>query len=280
MKTAILVDSSAEFTQADLTKFPHLFLINIPIIVNHETIINDYTSFSDNQFYKMLTQDNVTTSQISVGTMEEKWKELLKSYDHVLFMGISKRLSSQHNSMLHLASKPEFKGRVTVYDTNSLTIPLKLMTQYATELLTAGGSLTTINQKLQKLSSQCFCLFFIDDARFLVKGGRISRVLGEFCQRLRITPILQFKNGAISKYGQTRTLKKAIFNVLKVMHKTSLNKEITVGCGGLSEERLELINSIIKEFDWKKIDYEELAYPITVHLGPNVFGFLVLQKGD
>ncbi|RLA68292.1 MAG: hypothetical protein DRQ78_01225 [Epsilonproteobacteria bacterium] len=67
------------------------------------------------------TQAKITTSQVSPADLTDTFREGLKRAKHVLYIPISQGLSSTMSTAIAIARQDEFKGKVTVYQSNFIT---------------------------------------------------------------------------------------------------------------------------------------------------------------
>ncbi|RLA68290.1 MAG: hypothetical protein DRQ78_01215 [Epsilonproteobacteria bacterium] len=63
----------------------------------------------------------VKTSQVNPLEIENGFKRGLESAEHVFYVPISTGLSSTYSTASAIAAKPEFKGKVTIYDSHYIT---------------------------------------------------------------------------------------------------------------------------------------------------------------
>ncbi|WP_146637340.1 DegV family protein [Spiroplasma clarkii] len=123
MKTAIIIDSSAGIK--DTENYKDLFLVPLMITTENGEQISDDENLSHEEFYKMNKQELLKTSQSIPGVMMGMWDKLLKDYDQVVCLLLSKGLSGQFNTFQMLAQEEEYLGKVFCVDTNGVSIVLK-----------------------------------------------------------------------------------------------------------------------------------------------------------
>ena len=273
-KIAILVDSASGLTDQELQQLNDVEMVEQPIIVNAEDELTDYSAMDESEFYQIIGANKISTSQVPRGQLAAKWQELLERYDQVLFLGISHYLSKQYLTALKLAETEPFKGRVVVYETSLVTVMLREMIYVAHRIAQANGQMDDILQAIEPLKTRHVSIFLIGNPDFLANSGRISRPLAHFCRSFKIIPMLQFKDGQIKRYGQTRSLKRAIKKALEEIIQQCGSEKLTIVTGLLDANRRAFLEKALTQYDFKTIEYCAMAKIIGVYLGPNMLGFL------
>ena len=120
-KIAILTDSNSGITQ-DEAKKNGVYVLPMPFFIDGEQYFEDI-SLSQEEFYKKLKDDaDISTSQPSVGEMQEKWDELLKEYDEIVFIPMSSGLSGTCQTAMMLAD--DYDGKVQVVDNQRISVTM------------------------------------------------------------------------------------------------------------------------------------------------------------
>ena len=114
-KVAILTDSSSGITQAQ-SKEMGVTVIPMPFFIDGEQYFEDI-NLTQEEFYKKLQEDaDISTSQPSVGELQEYFDKLLKDYDEIVFIPMSSGLSGTCQTATMLADEYDRKeiGRAHV----------------------------------------------------------------------------------------------------------------------------------------------------------------------
>ena len=93
MKIAVVTDSNSGITQKEADNYENLRVIPMPFTINEEEYFEDI-NLSQEEFYKKLLDENasISTSQPSIGAITELWDELLKSFDEIIHIPMSRGL--------------------------------------------------------------------------------------------------------------------------------------------------------------------------------------------
>ena len=108
MKIAIVTDSNSGITQKQAQELG-VFVLAMPFQIDGETYYEDIT-LTQEEFYEKLKNDaDISTSQPSVGELQDEWDKLLKEYDEIIFLvdgGIemagSYNAVFEHLSLIHI----------------------------------------------------------------------------------------------------------------------------------------------------------------------------------
>ena len=101
-KVAILTDSNSGITQAQ-SKEMGVTVIPMPFFIDGEQYFEDI-NLTQEEFYKKLQEDaDISTSQPSVGELQEYFDKLLKDYDEIVFIPMSSGLSGTCQTATMLA---------------------------------------------------------------------------------------------------------------------------------------------------------------------------------
>ena len=88
-KIAIVTDSNSGITQA-MGKELGVYVIPMPFYINEELFFEDI-SLSQEEFYQKLGEDaEISTSQPSPGDVMDLWEKLLKEYDEIVHIPMSR----------------------------------------------------------------------------------------------------------------------------------------------------------------------------------------------
>ncbi|AOG60223.1 hypothetical protein SHELI_v1c02680 [Spiroplasma helicoides] len=273
-KVAIIIDSASGVK--DLSKYKDTYLVPLLIVKENGSSIDDDENFGAEQFEPLFEEQILKTSQCITGVMLEKWDNLLKEYDHIICLLISKGLSGQYSTFKVISQSDEYgyKGRVHVVDTNGVSMILERQVMLAQKLLGMGKTVEETCQIIEDKYANIKGYIIPRKLDQLVRGGRISKAAAKMAKMLKITPILSY-TGEIDKEGKTRTFKKAVATALdKVLTHLPKNYVLDVT---YSKCDSELLNDVIKLIEERNIKIGlavPMPYTIVCHTGYETFGFL------
>jgi DegV family protein with EDD domain len=269
-KVAIVTDSTADIPY-DICKKYDINVVPLTVIFGEESYKADGIDLSIKEFYEKLrvSKHLPKTIQPSPGDFIVKYKELLKNYDAIVSIHISKKMSGTADSAL--IAKKEFPDKnIEIYDSQLVHMPLGFLAIEAAKMSKLGFSTSQIIEKLNILQPNMQSLFVPKTLEYLQKGGRIGRAKSLIASLLEIKPILTLKYGEVSPYKNTRRWNQAKIEIIKSMHELLPNAEkmvISVGDLDLKEEGEEMAKKIQEEFNPHELIRVDFGPIVGAHLG-------------
>jgi DegV family protein with EDD domain len=173
----------------------------------------DFVDINADDFYKTLvaTPDiPASTAQTSTGQILEMYEEMVAAgYDEIIAISISQKLSGTYQNAV-LAAKMLEKGKVTVYDSQTLSYVEAKMALEAYQLSKKGKTVDQIVKRLDEIKANNHIWVTVDTLKYLVKGGRVSNIAGLLGSMLKLKPLLEVtKDGKVETIEKIRTTNKA-----------------------------------------------------------------------
>ncbi|MCZ2491407.1 DegV family protein [Dellaglioa carnosa] len=210
MKIAVLTDSSA-YLADEIVEQLDIKVVNNPVLFGNH-VYHENADLTATQFYQLLKTEDVlpTTSQVSMGEMEEKFEALAaEGYTDVICIHLSSGISGLVGNLEAFA--PSVTSiKVHVFDSKIDCAGMGNMVQLAATMAGKDKNVTEIMAKLTELRETTHVLFVVDDLNHLMRTGRLSNRSGFVGNILKIKPILTFdKEGKIIAIGKERKMKNA-----------------------------------------------------------------------
>ena len=198
--TAIVYDSTADLPVPERDSWRM-----VPLTVHFgDEEVRDYVDLTVEEFYARLqsSPDHPRTSQPSPGAFAAVYAELFDTYDHVVSIHISSKLSGTCGSAQ--AAAREFPGRVTVIDSLNVSMPLALAVLRVQEALDDGVPPAELPAVVERARRSCDCLFSVPTLEYLQRGGRIGRAQALVGSLLGVRPLLAIEEGEVVPAGKVR----------------------------------------------------------------------------
>lgn len=282
-KIGIVTDSSTGLSLEEIKEYSDLIVVPLVIIGENNKVYEDnHHDISNKKIYQVMIKNDkfLKTSQTNREKLREFWNEALKKYDEILFLPIAQAASGQYDSAVVLQKEPEFKNKVTVYETGAASVPLKAMALIALKLSKENHSVKEIIKALDEFRLTYECFLTPDNLSFLVRGGRIPSSLAHVANFLRLKAIIACKE-KIKNQKIKRTMSSAIREMLDLIvekTKNAFEQTLYVINGWCDKKLLDKAIAAAKELGFTKIKIEPLCNILQTHTGDNTIGFSVVPN--
>lgn len=284
-KVAILTDTNSGFNVKQAKK-AGIFLLPMPFYVDG-VLKYEGVDFSQKDFYKALEKDSsVSTSMPVVGDVIDRWNELLKKHDELVYIPMSSGLSSSCETAKLLAE--DFDGRVEVVDNHRIAPTMKLSVYEAKAMADEGKSAKSIREYLEEHGVKDSSIYImVDTLKYLRKGGRLTPAVAAIGTLLRIKPVLQIQGDKLDTYAKARTFKQGKDIILDAIKRdieerfagTDLSDiVISLAYTENDKEAKEFKKELLKLYPNRQIIIDPLALSIACHIGPGALGCTVSKS--
>ena len=200
-KVAILTDSNSGITQAQ-SKELGVKVIPMPFFIDGEQYFEDI-NLTQEEFYEKLQQDaDISTSQPSIGEMQDAFDELLKEYDELVYIPMSSGLSGTCQTATMVAD--DYDGKVQVVNNQRISVTMRQSVLDAKELAKRGKSAAEIKEILEKHKMESSIYITLDTLKYLKKGGRITPAAAAIGTMLKLNPVLQIQGEKLDAFAKAR----------------------------------------------------------------------------
>lgn len=272
-KIAIVTDSTADLPE-NLYKEYNISVVPLSVIFGENAYLDNGKEITKREFYQKLKTSKKlpTTAQPTPADFKAVYENLLKFYDYIISIHISKKMSGTADSA-EIAKKELEQDRIEIIDSELTTIALGMLVLQAAKSAAQGKSKEEILNEIYNIKSKMHTLFVPITLEYLQKGGRIGRAKGLIASLLEIKPILTLHLGEVSQYKNTRRwnqAKKEIISSMQSMVKDSSRLVVTVADADLKEDGDEMVEKINETFKPKILMRSEIGCIVGTHLGPAI----------
>lgn len=273
-KVAILTDSNSGITQAQ-SKEMGVTVIPMPFFIDGEQYFEDI-NLTQEEFYKKLQKDaDISTSQPSVGELQEYFDKLLKDYDEIVFIPMSSGLSGTCQTATMLAD--EYDRKVHVVNNQRISVTQRQSVIDALNLAKKGYSALEIKEILEREKMESSIYITLDTLKYLKKGGRITPAAAAIGTVLRLNPVLQIQGEKLDAYAKARGKASAKKIMLKAMaddmekrFADSFKKgrvHMEAAYAGNREEAEEWAEIVKEEYPQLDFHMDPLSLSVACHIG-------------
>lgn len=261
--------------------------IEMPYILDNQEYMYDLgktTDFKD--FYNKLRKGvNSTTSALNVEQYKEILTPIFKSGEDVLYVSFSHAMSGTFDQ-LRLAMK-ELKNnfperKLTLFNTNSISVPAGLQAMYAAKLKLNGATDEEIISFLKEFTNKVNCYFIVNNLMHLKRGGRLSATAAIAGSILNLKPVLTFDSvGALKVVNKIIGRKAALNFLTKKIIADAIDEDkydcyiIDADCRPETEEMFRKIKEVRPNLN---VRLQTIGPVIGSHCGPDVVGIAYVAK--
>lgn len=220
MKIGLVTDSTCDLNKEIVDKY-NIKIVPLTVHFGTKEFV-DGIDINPDKFFKMIETNNnmPKTSKPSKYDFENTYNQLLKEYDHILSIHVSKGLSGTYDSAA-LAANDISKDKITVIDSASISLGLGFLVLLAAKLIENNYPLNEIINRIDKAKHNVKYIFTVEDLTYMKEGGRIGKARAFLGTIFNINPIIEIS----TKTGKVNPLDKVRGNerTLKTMGKILLN---------------------------------------------------------
>ena len=170
-KVAVMTDSNSGITQKEAQEWG-ITVLPMPFYIDDEIYYEDI-DLAQEEFYERLQSDcEIKTSMPLVGDVTDKWDELLKKYDEIVYIPMSSGLSSSCETAIMLAE--DYDGKVQVVNNQRISVTQRQSVLDARQLVNEGKNASEVKEILEAAKFESSIYIMLDTLYYLKKGGRIT----------------------------------------------------------------------------------------------------------
>lgn len=273
----IVTDSTCDLPK-EVADFYDIEIVPLNIIFGAD-LYKDGVDIDRKEFYKMLTEseDFPKTSQPSPDDFTNAYKRVFARGDaeSVISLHLSANLSGTYNSALKASE--EFGGKVTLIDSETVSLGLGIMAIAAAEMARNGISAEKITAKLAEMKKSQKLFFTLETVDYLIKGGRVGKAKGFLGKILSLKPILTLVDGEVRPLSKARNREKIIEKILSLLP-TDLSEGRLAVAHAADPSKIDLImNALEGRCDLNKILTGEIGPTVGAHCGPGTWGLFYMK---
>ena len=201
----IVTDSTADLTEEEVKQF-EISIVPMNISIDDENYIDGVTITKEEFKQKMIASAELPkTAQPSIGRFVEVYDELGKNGDSVISIQMMRSISGTVDAARQAADITE--TNVTVVDSDFTSRSMGMIVKEAAKAAQEGKTVEEILEIVEDAKKRTTLYLTVVNLDNLIKGGRISQVMGMFSNLLNIKLFLQVINGKIEIIQKGRGLK-------------------------------------------------------------------------
>ena len=276
----IVTDSTADLTEQEIQDF-NIHVVPLNITIQEEHYLDGETITKEEFKNKMIASSELPmTAQPSIGRFLELYDELGKDGSQIISIHLMNSISGTVNAARQAADITE--STVTVVDSDFTSRSMGIIVREAAQATKEGKSAEEVLAVIESTRQRTKLYLTVLNLDNLIKGGRISRVMGAFSNLLNIKLFLEVINGKIEIVQKGRGLKSLqkkydeVFEEMKACP-TGI-QEIGIMHAGLNEFNQSQIDTLRELFPEAKLTIVMTSPIIMSHTGVDAMAVTYLEK--
>jgi DegV family protein with EDD domain len=162
--------------------------------------------------------------------------------------------------------------RVTVVDSELVSMSLGLLTLAASEIASQGATAQVVAQRITAMREQVQTYFSVATLEFLRRGGRIGRASAMLGSVLQVKPVLCIRDGLVTPLERVRTFDRALNRIVELTREVDRGKGLCVIVGHADAE--VDAERVARELEpmAETLMIQPLGPVVGAHAGPGVVG--------
>ena len=212
----IVADSSTLYSKSEGAE-KEVIIAPLAVTINGHTY-KEYEDIRTKEFIDIINQGHIpASSQPSIGEVLDIYDQYPD--DEIINISMADGLSGTYNSACvakGMAASPE---RIEVINSKTLCGPHRYLVNLAVELVKQGKTKQEIVDEINKALEDTKSYLIPHDFDFLVRGGRISSLVGKIGSAIKLVPVMTLAEDkqSLVKFTTKRTFKKAIAKIVEEM---------------------------------------------------------------
>ena len=277
----IISDSSSLYSEKKGQE-KNITIASLTVHINGKSY-REYEDIETEEFINIINEGHMpTSSQPSIGHIVDMYNQYEE--DEIINISMADGLSGTYNSACVARGMAENPERIHVINSETLCGPQKYLVDLAAALVEEGKECKEIVDEINKALKESKSYLIPHDFDYLVRGGRISSIVGKIGSAIKLVPVMTMSDDkkSLVKFTTKRTYKKAVQKIIEQMTKDGINSEhklyIYHACNeDGAEEIKKIILSAIPDAD---IEVGLLGPAFTTQGGPGCISIQHIKKHD
>lgn len=274
-KIGILIDSTCYISKEEINRY-NIKVVPLNVIYEDNTYFE--TDISTNDVLTQLDKENsVKTANPSPALFLDKFNEFIEEgYTDVICFTLASGLSGTHQAARVASTMVDHKINIHLYDNNLAAFGIENVVLEVADHISNNESIEDILKITKEMFSNSKLMFTLSTLKYVIKGGRISKVAGTIGNLLKIKPIIEMIGGKLEITKKMRTTKKVLEYIESELNASiAQGKKVIVRLINLNnhESTQKLVNLLQSKYNNLKLTVTEYLGPVfTAHLGSEGFG--------
>ncbi|WP_288221957.1 DegV family protein [uncultured Clostridium sp.] len=251
------------------------------VTINDRTYM-EYEEICSEEFIDLINKGHVPkSSQPPIGQVIDLYSKYPE--DEIINISMADGLSGTYSSACMAKNMDSNPDRIEVINSRTLCGPQRYLVDLAVKLVDNGYSKDEIIKEIEKYIETSESFLIPHDFDFLVRGGRISSLVGKIGSAIKLVPVMALSDDSksLTKFTAKRTFKKAIKKITEHLIENNIDSKykIYVSHALNLELATEAKNIILEEMD-VEVEIKELGPAFITQGGPGCVAIQSIKKHE
>ncbi|MDO5096728.1 MAG: DegV family protein [Peptostreptococcaceae bacterium] len=278
-KIGILVDTTSDL-DLEIQNEKNIKIIALQIIFNDGRAFRDKFEITYDEMIAALDTYEAKTSLPTIqDTVDALEAFIAEGYTHVITMTLSDSLSGTFGMVKNTCDLYADKLQIAHIDTRSVTWGIGHVALVAADMIEQGKSFDEIVQYAEEQVHKRDIFFAVETLKYLIRGGRVSKLSGTIGEALDIKPILTLaQDGKLVAKDKVRGRKKSLAKLVEFIEEAKAGRQIlkTYVLHGAREEDAQMLKEKLSAVTDAPIEIKHLGTLVSVHAGGGLVGVFVM----
>lgn len=285
---AICSDSGGDLSPK-ICKEYDIYIIPLLVSIDDGDYLREGVDITIEQFYKKIKEKvvGVKTSLPAIQSYITHFEKHLKAGKDIICITLASEVSGSYQSAINAAKMilKDYKDRkIEIVDSKKVSIAQGILAMQASKMRDKDYTLEKTVEIINKTKLDGLVLFTVDNLNYLVKGGRVNKLMSIASNIFDIKPIIKL-NTKLEPIAKVKGRKKSILEMASIFVKELGNEkdkyEIVIASTNCIEGA-EFLRKVLKEKYNINVEYEafNIGIGISAHTGPTGIGIGFIRKFD
>ncbi|MHB8681759.1 MAG: DegV family protein [Acidimicrobiales bacterium] len=276
---AVVTDSACDLSP-QMAEDRGVRVVPLTIRFGEEEFV-DRDELSTKEFWDRVTTGTVMpeTAAPSPGAFQAAFVEAAENgADAVCCITLSSGVSATYQSARTAAEHVSDRIRVSVTDSQSMTMGIGMLVVAALDMADDGATLDQIEAEVLRLRDRTRVFGVVDSLEFLKRGGRIGGAQALLGSMLSIKPVIEIRNGVVEVESKQRTRSRSLQYLAGKALEAGPLERLAVA-NGVAPDIDEVLTILEKARPRHELIVTELGPVIGAHGGPGTIGLCFQLAG-
>lgn len=268
-----MTDGAGSLTR-EMARHHFITLMDSYIIADGES--GPESLYAPERIYSLMRMGRkVTTAQASLFERHQHYRNICGHFGRTLYLCVGSAFTGNFAAAVAWKEKHDPDNLLQVMDTGAASGRLALIVLCTARFADRAGTPEEVIDFARQTSVACEEYVFIDELKYLVAGGRVSKAGGFFGDMLHLKPVVSPSNEGVRKLGVVRSREGQLDFALNKLHTRFRHTDVPVIMLQYTDNQ-EWVTGLVRQQVKKLLPHAEvLLTPLSltsgVHMGPGTW---------